>query len=136
MVLSVDASVPDGVYSIGVRSSEGTSFQGTAPVALRVTPAGTISLSANLSTLALPKNSTVPGGVTITRNNYAGPVTITVTGVPAGVSTAIANPVTGNSFAINFTNSGTGTPGSYPVLVTASGPGLTSVSITITINVS
>lgn len=136
MTLSVDASVPEGIYSIGVRDNAGTTFQGTAPVALTVTPAGSISLTAGLSTLAVPKNTTVPGGVTITRTNYAGPVTITLSGVPAGVTTALTNPVTGNNFSINFTNSGTGTPGSYPILVTASGPGLTPVSITITINVS
>jgi hypothetical protein len=137
MTLSVDASVPEGTYSIGVRDNEGIpNFQGTAPVTLTVTPAGTISLSANLTTLAIPKNTTVPGGITITRNNYAGPVTITLSGVPAGVTTSIANPITGNNFSINFTNTATGTPGSYPVVVTASGPGLTPVSITITINVS
>ena len=136
MTLSVDLSVAEGVYNIGVRANEGTNFQGTAPVALTVTSAGTISLTAGLSTLAVPRNTTVPGGVTITRNNYAGPVTITLSGVPAGVTTALTNPVTGNNFSINFTNTATGTPGSYPILVTASGPGLTPVSITITINVS
>jgi hypothetical protein len=137
MTLNVDASVPEGVYSIGVRASEGiTNFQGTAPVTLTVTPAGTISLAANLPTLAVPKNTTVPGGITVTRNNYSGLLTITVSGVPAGVTTAYPNPVAGNTFAISFTNSGTGTPGSYPVVVTATGPGLSPVSITITINVS
>lgn len=137
MTLVADASVPEGTYSIGVRSSEGTSFQGTAPIALTVTPPGTVSLAAVLSTLAIPKNSTVPGGVNVTRTNYAGPVTITLSGVPAGVTTALSqNPVTGNQFSINFTNTATGTPGSYPIVVTATGPGLSSVSITITINVS
>lgn len=136
MTLNVDASVAEGTYSIGVRDNEGTTFQGTAPIALTVTPAGTVSLSAGLTTLAIPRNTTVPGGITITRNNYPGPVTITLSGVPAGVTTGIANPVTTNNFSINFTNTGTGTPGSYPILVTASGPGLTPVSITITINVS
>lgn len=136
MTLSVDASVPEGTYSLGVRSSEGTSFQGTAPVALTVTPAGSITMTPVLSTLAIPKNTTVPGGVNITRSNYAGPLTITLSGVPAGVTTSIANPVTGNNFSISFTNTATGTPGSYPITVTATGPGLSPVSITITINVS
>jgi hypothetical protein len=136
MTINVDPSVPEGTYSLGVRDNEGTSFQGTAPVALTVTAPGTVGLTANLPTLAIPKNSTVPGGITVTRNNYPGPLTITLSGVPAGVTTAVPNPVTGNNFSINFTNSGTGTPGSYQVTVTASAPGLSSVSITITINVS
>lgn len=136
VTLSADISTAEGSYSIGVRANEGTTFQGTAPVTLTVTPAGSISISTPINPLAVPKNSTVPAGINIARTNYTGPVTITVTGVPAGVTTVFVSPVTGNSVSISFTNSGSGVPGPYPVVITASGQGLTSVSITLTINVS
>jgi hypothetical protein len=139
MILSVDASVPEGTYSIGVRDNEGTTFQGTAPVTLTVTPLlppGTIALSTAINPLAVPKNTTVPAGISLTRTNYSGPVTVTATGVPAGVTAAYPGSVSGNSFSISFTNNATGTPGSYPITITISGPGLTSVSLILTINVS
>jgi hypothetical protein len=136
MTLNVDASVPEGTYSIGVRDNEGTNFQGTAPIALTVTPAGSVSLTPTLATLFIPRNTTVPGGINVTRSNYSGPLTITVSGVPAGVTTSVANPVTTNNFPVNFTNSGPGAPGSYPIVVTASAPGLTPATTTITITLN
>jgi hypothetical protein len=135
MTLSADASVVPGTYNIGVRDNEGTSFQGTAPVALTVTPPGTISLSTPINPLAVPKNASVPAGITIARTNYAGPVTITLSGVPAGVTTVFTSPVTGNTFSITFTNS-SGVPGAYPIVITGSGPGLTDASVTLTVNIS
>ncbi len=136
MTLTADASAVEGTYSIGVRDNEGTTFQGTAPVTLTVTAPGSIAISTPINPLAVPKNTTVPAGIIITRTNYTGPVTITVSGVPDGVTTAFTSPVSGNNVPINFINSGSGTPGAYPILITASGPGLTSVSLTLTINVS
>jgi len=138
MTLSADATTVPGTYNIGVRGNEGTSFQATAPVALTVTPPGTISLSTAINPLAVPKNTSVPAGITITRTNYSASVTITLSGVPAGVTTTFASPVAGNTFSITFTNSGTGVPGAYPIVITASGPGLTGTlpTLTLTINVS
>lgn len=137
MTLTTDASVAEGTYSIGVRANDGTTFQATAPVTLTVIPPGTISISLTSASLVLPKNSTVPTGVSITRTNYPGPVTFSLSALPAGVTASIApNPVSTNSVQINFTNSGSGVAGSYPILVTASGVGLNSVSVTLTLNVN
>jgi len=136
MTLSVDASVAEGTYNIGVRDNEGTTFQGTAPIALTVTPPGSFTISLSTNTLAVPKNSTVPIGVTITRTNFTGPVTFTVSGVPAGVGAIFTNPANGTSFQISFGNGGTSVPGAYPILITASAVGVPSVSVTLTINVS
>ena len=138
MTLTADASVAEGVYSVGVRSSEGvTGIQGTAPVAVTVTPPGSFTFGLSTGTLAVPKNATVPVGVTIARTNFAGPITFAVTGVPAGVNVIINNPATTNNFQISFGNTGTSVPGSYQVQVTATAVGVTSPPpVTLTLNIS
>lgn len=134
MTLSVDASVPEGVYNIGVRANEGTNFQGTAPVAVTVTAPGSFTLSTTVNPLAVPKGQTVPAGINITRTNFSGPISFTVNGVPAGVTTTFASPVTGNNFSVSFTNPASGVSGSFPITITGSAAGLTSQVVTLTVN--
>jgi hypothetical protein len=137
MTLTADASVPEGTYSIGVRDNEGiTGFQGTAPVTLTVTAPGSFTISLFTSTLAVPKNTTVPISVAINRTNFTGAITFSVSGVPAGVTTAFTNPATGNNFPISFTNGASSVPGSYPIVITATAPGIAPVTVNLTLSIS
>ena len=138
MTLTADASLAEGTYSIGVRSSEGVpGFQGTAPVTVTVTPPGSFTFTLSTGTLAVPKNTTVPIGVIIARTNFGGAITFAVSGVPAGVTLIMNNPATTNNFQISFANGATATPGSYQVTVTASSPGVASPPpATLTLNIS
>ena len=138
MTLTADASLAEGVYNVGVRSSEGiVGIQGTAPVAVTVTPAGTFTFSLTAGTLAVPTNTTVPVGVNIVRTNFSGPITFNVTGVPPGVNLLINNPATGNNFQISFGNTAQSVAGSYQVQVTATAPGVASPPpVTLTLNIS
>jgi len=137
MTIFADASVAEGVYNVGVRGNEGLSGQGTAPLALTVVAPGTFTLSPSTLTLAVPKNSTVPMSIAINRTNFSGPVTFSFSGVPGGVTaTFTTNAVTGNSVQLSFTNSGTGVPGQYPIVITATAVGLPSVQFTLNLSVS
>jgi hypothetical protein len=136
MTIAADPSVPEGVYNIGVRGNEGLPGQGTAPLALTVTAPGTFTVSLSTSTLSVPKNSTVPMAVNITRSNFTGPVTFTLSGVPGGVTATFAtNPVTANTVQLSFTNN-TGISGTYQILITAASAGAPNVQVALTLNVS
>jgi hypothetical protein len=136
MTLSVASTVAEGTYSVGVRAFEGvTGQQATGPLSLIVTAPGSISFAFTTNPLFLPKNATVPTGVIITRTNYSGPVTFTLSGVPAGVNAIVNNPAIGNNFQISFGGTAAAVAGNYPIVVTASGEGLQNVSATLTLNV-
>jgi hypothetical protein len=73
-------------------------------------------------------------GITISRTNFPGPITFTVTGAPAGADVIINNPATTNNFSITFGNPPAVQAGSYPVTITASAPGAPNVTQPLTIN--
>jgi hypothetical protein len=138
MTIAADASVPLGTYSVGVRANAGDLvYQATAPLALTVTTPGSIVITTNLPTLIVPKGSSVPTGVNIARTNYAGPVTLAVTGLPAGVTAIWAiNPVSTNAASVSFTATAGAVAGTYPVTITASGVGITNVSVPLNLQIS
>ena len=73
------------------------------------------------------------------RVNFTGPVTLTVTGTPTGVTTTISQPqgsgviVTG---LVSFTAAAATAPGSYPITVLASGNGISPKSAAVTLTVT
>ncbi|HUQ19520.1 MAG TPA: hypothetical protein VM099_07890 [Gemmatimonadaceae bacterium] len=137
MTLSADATVPEGTYNIGVRSFAGLSNQGTAPVTLTVTPPaapGSIAVSFSVGTLIVPRNNTVPIGLNIVRTNYTGAVSVTVAGIPGGV-TFTANPSNTNSVSISFSATAGATPGTYPLVVTASGAGIPDATANLSLQI-
>lgn len=139
MTVQADATVPLGTYSIGARANEGiTGFQATAPVTLTVTQPGSITMTLNINQLFVRVGSSTPTGVTIVRNNFSGPITLAATGMPAGVTVAFpVNPILPiNPPSMTFTATAGAVQGNYPITITASAAGITSVSVTFTLTVS
>jgi hypothetical protein len=139
MTLLADASVPLGTYSVGVRANEGiTGFQATAPLTLTVTQPGSIAMTLNTNPLSIRVGNSLSTGATIVRTNFSGLITLAVTGMPSGITVVIANnPLTTITPAsMTFSVASYVLAGSYPVTITASGPGISTVSaiLTLTIN--
>lgn len=137
VTILADASVPTGTYSVGIRANEGiTGFQATAPLTLTVTQPGSFTMSLSTNTLFVPKGSSVPIGVTYTRTNFTGPITLTVTGAPADITATVPiNPGSGvTQTSVSFAAAASAVAGNYPVTITASGLGVAPVSAVLTVS--
>ena len=98
---------------------------------------------ANLNTLTRGAPTMVPHGssdgvsVNITRANYAGAVTLAVTGTPPGVTTTITpNSTTTNQSLVSFAVAAATVPGSYGVTITGSGTNIPNATVTGTLVVT
>jgi len=112
----------------------------SATINLTVTPAGGPSISLSLGTSSVTLAAGGPSqtvSVTVTRTNYTGALTLSVTGVPPGVTATTTSPGTGSSGSIVL-QAPAGTPqvSNQMITITASGSGVGaasgSVSLTVT----
>ncbi len=139
--VSVGAGTVNGTYSLVVRGTGiGVSVE-TTTVGVTVTggAAGGVTLA-----LAPPGLSISAGGatalstLTISRaGTFTGAVAVGVTGMPAGM-TAVPEPasVTGTDATITVGATSTVPPGSYSLMVTATGTGISPASIQLPLTVS
>ena len=102
--------------AVAVSCGGGNSSQSTPP------PTERITLGLSSATLAVPQDATaVAVTATVTRSNGgSNPITLTTTGVPAGVATQISSPGNATKGTVAFTAQSTAVAGTYPVTVTAS----------------
>jgi endoglucanase len=97
----------------------------------------TYTVAASPGTLSVARGGTAPSTIGITRTNFTGAVTMSATGLPAGVTVAF-NPstaTTGNSVTATFSASSTATLGAATVTITATSGSLsrtTTVALTVT----
>ena len=137
MTLVADASVPEGVYNIGIRANEGTTFQGTAPVVLTVTAPASIALSFPTNPIAVVGTTPVPTQVNISRTNYTGAITFFTNPTP-GLTVAFSSPVAANVniLPVTLTAAASLAAGTYTVMFSISAPGVPNTAATLTVNVS
>lgn len=122
-----------GSYTVTVSGTSGT-LKASTTVALTVT-APSFTLAFLPATLALPRGFTSAGSTVVTaQNGFASVVTLSLTGIPAGVTASIgASSATGVS-SLSFTASSTATAGSFPITVKGVSGSLTnSASFTLTV---
>ncbi len=142
-VVTLD-SLPAGTYPITV-SATGTGIVSAATATLTVTvtaaatPGATIALSSVEATVqAGGANQT--STATVTRiNGFAGALTLSQTGAPAGVTVTYAsNPIAAGSTTsiITFAVAGSTAPGTYPIVFSAAGTGITTPTATYTLTVT
>ena len=100
------------------------------------TPA--ISITASSTNAVLQQAGSVPITLDIARTNFEKPVTLEIEGtLPAGVTAALSqNPVTGATTTLNISASGTATPGTAALTVTATGEGITEKAVLIDVTVN
>jgi hypothetical protein len=137
MTLNIDASTAEGVYNLGVRGNEGLGLlQSTAPLALTVTPPGTVAMSFTTNPLTVLAGGSTPTTINLTRTNYPGAVSVSASGLPPGLNVALPPPVPNNSFTATFNALPSTAAGSYPITFTLSGTGLAPVTGVLTVIVS
>ena len=109
----------------------------TATFSLTVAAAPAISLSAGTPSLTLTAGgASQTVGVTLTRTNFTGAVTLGVTGLPTGVSTTNTDPGTGNTGSILLlAAAGATLATNQTITITASGSGVSAATATFSLTV-
>ncbi|MCC7054269.1 MAG: hypothetical protein IT355_13465 [Gemmatimonadaceae bacterium] len=113
---------------------------GTVVVTVSAATPGSIAVAAAPPTLALiAGGAAATSTVTITRTApFTGAVALALSGAPPGltVTATPATGITGTTAAVSAQAASTLAGGSYPVIVTASGAGVSNATATITVTVS
>jgi len=139
LTLSVGAAVTPGVYNLtvnGTATAGGQSTPLTLTVTAAVVPTYTLSLSSAALTIVQGGN-TPTTTVNIARTNFPGAVTLSVSGLPGGVTAAFAPPApTENSSVLTLSVGAAVTPGVYNLTVTGTAtvgnPQNTPLQLTVT----
>ena len=125
MTVSTSQSTVIGTHSLGIKGVGGK-VSGAVSAGLTVN----LPISSSFSMNATPASVTVPPGsigvysIQLSRNNFTGPVTLSVAGgLPSGSTTAFApNPATGNTSTLQITTPSNAADGTYSLNLMGSGP--------------
>ncbi|HVT39094.1 MAG TPA: hypothetical protein VHE78_08610 [Gemmatimonadaceae bacterium] len=115
---------------------------GDAPGAMSLTvapapvPPNTYVLSLEAATLAVASTQRAPITVRLARTVFTGPVTLAVTGLPAGVTATFAPNPTLTEASVLTIDAGAAPPGTYTVTVTGTSPGLADRAATLALTIT
>lgn len=123
--VSTTQATPIGTYSFGISGVSGK-VSGTVSAGLTVN----YPISSSFSMSATPASVTIAPGsfgvysIQLSRNNFTGPVNLSVlSGLPSGSTTTFApNPATGNTSTLQITTASNAPNGTYTLYLVGSGP--------------
>ena len=97
-----------------------------------------MALSTPMSSLALVQGDQASVDVTITRSGgFSSPVTLALSGAPAGVAVDVAtNPVAGSGAVLRISVPDAVTPGTYPLTLTGAGGGISAPAVPLELQVA
>ena len=136
LTLTSNATAPAGIYAITVSGVSAT-LKATETFNLTVTvPSFTLSFLP--TSLALPRGLTAAGTATIVaQGGFTGTVSLSASGLPAGVTVAAASILTNGTSQVTFTASAAATAGAFPITLHAVSAALSSTTpFTLTVIVS
>ena len=143
MTITTATTVAPGTVSLTVSAAGSGVATATTAFALTTTAAAatpTLALTAAPSTVAMTAGASGTSTATIARGGgFIGDVTLTASGAPTGLTTSFAPAtMTGSATtsAVTFAAASGLAAGSYPVVITAAGTGVTNATSTVTVNVS
>jgi len=137
MTVVVGATATPGSYPLTVTATAAGGIVVTAGLTLTVEPARRLQLEASATALTAVQGASRNTTVTITRTNVPGNVTLTASGAPNGVTVVVdPSPVTGNTATVTFNVGAAVTPGTYPIVLTATATGATSGTLPLTLTVT
>lgn len=136
-----------GMRDTCVRSQRGRWWHGAALVALAIAGCknhnaggsddGAIALSLSPTSATVQQGDSALVTGTVTRTDFTGQVTINVTGVPSGVAGRVVTPAgTGNGAQVEVSVASTVAPGTYALVVHATGDGVAESDATFTLTVA
>lgn len=141
VAVAVSLNTPEGSYPLTVTASGTGVANATATYTLVVVPRpASILLEVNGSATRTVSAGGLAVSTTIIvrRTEFLGEVTLAVDGtLPTGVSANISpSPTTGNSIVVSLSATAQATPGTYPITLKGTGPGIPAASVQLTLVVN
>ncbi len=137
MTLTASGTATTGTSSVLVTGTSGA-LTHTTSVSLTVNAAATpnFSLSASPSSLSVTQGSSGNSTITVTPSGgFTGSVSLSASGLPAGVTATFGTNPTTSTSVVTFTASGTATTGTASITITGTSGALThTTSISLTVN--
>lgn len=125
MDVSTSQSTPIGTYSLGIKGAS-NKVSGTVSAGLTVNYPNTssFSLGAAPTSVTMAPGSIGVYSIQLSRDNFTGPVSLSVSGgLPSGSTSAFApGPATGNSSTLQITTDSGARDGTYTLNLVGSGP--------------
>lgn len=125
MTVSTTQSTPIGTYSLGIKGVSGK-VSGTVSAGLTVNYpiSSSFSMSSTPASVSMAPGSVGVYSIQLSRNNFTGPVNLSVSGgLPPGSTPAFApNPATGNTSTLEITTPSNASNGTYTLYLVGSGP--------------
>ncbi|MCC6318257.1 MAG: hypothetical protein IT361_11255 [Gemmatimonadaceae bacterium] len=134
LAVGVAATVAPGNYPFTVSGSATGVAGQSATFTLTVTAKPAIALTLSGATGSAQQSTNATVTATIARTNFAGAVTVAVTGAPTGITPSVSS--AGDVYTVTLAVSPIMTPGAYPLTIAASGTGVTTVSAAYTLTVT
>ena len=137
VTFTASAVTVPGTYNVVLQGAGFQATPGTVTIALTVTAPSSssgVGLSAAPSGLNVAPGGTTSTVLTIARNNFSGTVNLAASGAPAAVTLTLSTTATTGTSATLGVAVGSGAMlGSYPLTVTASGNGIATTQLNITL---
>lgn len=127
------ANTPPGTYTLSVTAT-GTALQPiSTPITIDVASAAPIVLAQPFP-ITIGQGGLATATVNFIRTSLPGPVSFSVTGVPQNVTaTFTSNPTSASTTGLQLAVAGTAVPGTYPILITATGPASSVATVVATL---
>jgi hypothetical protein len=122
--IATTPTTPAGTYTLNVTGSSGKiSGSVTAGLTLNYQTSGSFSVGSAPASATVPPGATAAYTLQLTRNNFTGPITVSVLGgLPTGaVATFSPNPVTGGSSTLQISTTAGSPDGKYNLYLVGSG---------------
>jgi hypothetical protein len=136
VTLAASTGASPATTSITVRARAAGLDDATAAVSLTVAPAPAFTLTLSSATASIAQGASGTVNVTLARTNFAGPVNLTASGVPAGATATFAPASPAGDASVLTIATGTAAPGTYPIIVTGTAAGMTDRTATVTLTIS
>lgn len=125
MTVSTSQSTPVRTYSLGIKGVSGkVSGSVSAGLTINHPMSGSFSMSATPASVTMAPGSIAVYSIQLSRNNFTGPINLSVSGgLPSGsTSTFAPNPATGDSSTLEIATASNAPNGTYTLHLVGSGP--------------
>lgn len=137
LTIAVSSSASPGLTNITIKARGAEVAEQQTTLALTISPPPTIAIVTPSAGVSVSQGITDFTPVTITRNQYTAPVTLSVSGLPSGVFATVADAVVAGSVtSVSISATAAASAGTSTVTISAQGTGVATATATFPLTVS